>query len=149
VLIAQVGETLNPKWTRTPLHGRRKGRICEILPQYWLLANTLRYTDGLPLLYTALESPLQSGGILALTRHQGTNETIETGFSLLEDWRLRTWLFSKSIRIFALEEGSPPPLEGPGAPPPLPIPSTTLRRASSSSESISGLNLTPSPGVLA
>jgi hypothetical protein len=31
--------------------------------------------------------------------------------------------FPKSIRILALEDGSPPPLEGPGAPPPLPIPS--------------------------
>jgi hypothetical protein len=53
----------------------------------------------------------------------------------------------KSIYMFALEEGAPPPPEGPGALPPLPIPSTTLRRASSSSEFISGLSLTLLPGV--
>jgi hypothetical protein len=58
--------------------------------------------------------------------------------------------FPKSIRIFVLEKGSPrgpPPPEGPGAPLLLLIPSTTLRRASSLSEFISGLSLTPLFGV--
>jgi hypothetical protein len=56
--------------------------------------------------------------------------------------------FPKSIRIFILEEGSPPPPEGSGVPSPLPIPSTTFQRASSSSEFISGLSLTLLLGVL-
>jgi hypothetical protein len=92
-LNAEAGETLNPKWTMTRFHGGLNGRISRILPRYRLPADTLMQRDGLPLLYMALEGLLDSCGILSLTCHQRTSDTIETGLTFPEDWRLRKWLF--------------------------------------------------------
>jgi hypothetical protein len=105
-LNAEASETLNPNYTRIRWmynsnwlwlthYGGHRERICEALPRYRLPADTLRYRDGLLLLYMPLEGPLKNSGILALTCHQRTSEAVEEGFRLPQDWRLGMWLISE------------------------------------------------------
>jgi hypothetical protein len=94
-LNAEIGETMNPKWTTISLHGDRTACSCEVLTWYRLLADTPRNRASVLFMFTPHDCPCKNRRILTLTCHHRTRETIEKGIIVPEDWRLRTWLFSE------------------------------------------------------
>jgi hypothetical protein len=75
-LNAEAGETVNPKWTTIHRHGGHNRRSCDVLPWYWLPADTLRNRDNVLFLFIPHECLSENRRILALTCHQQTRETI-------------------------------------------------------------------------
>jgi hypothetical protein len=94
-LNAEAVETVNPKWTTIRLHGGCTARNCEVLTWYRLPADTPRNRASVLFLFTPHDCPSKNCRILALTCHHRSCKTIEKSIIILDDWRLRTWLFPK------------------------------------------------------